>query len=413
MAVIGMDKPDMPPPIKLLLAQSYARIGADVLAANAAYQAIDAILESKTEPAEGFSALETRALRSWLDRVDGIGLPNPGRLRGLRARVLGPAPETPEESVQLSSELDEIRQRVAAERTAAQNTTSKYRWGNVVAGILAGGLAAASGVVGVAKGPWAAIAALAFLSAAITAGLTTIKPAEREKESKVRADALGQLTASIDLFDIDRPNDALGLLPAVKAVHERLAIAEGHGNIVPLVASSNSTAAPAITSISPTEGPTAGGTVVNITGTGFTGATKVRFGNKLALKHDVVSDAEITATTPPYTARDVDVTVTGPGGTSPVNAFSRYTYLAAPTVTAITPTKGSVAGGTVVNITGTGFVTGTTVAFSGTAAKTVTLVSDTTIEATSPPATAGTSVDITVTTPGGTSSKTSAAKFSY
>jgi hypothetical protein len=427
MAVIDMAKPGMPDmraESKLLLAQSYARIGADGLAANTASGAITTILDapgwSDAEATKGFSVLETRALRSWLDRLGGVDLgsdpAHPARqerLAVLRDKVLGPAPETPEESVQLSSELDKIRQRVAAERTAEQTTTRNYRWGNVVAGTLAGGLAAASGVVGVAKGPWAAIAALAFVSAAITALLTTIKPAEREKESKLRADALGQLVAAIDLFDIDRPDDALGLLPAVKEVHERLSIAEGRGKIVPLAASSKSTARAAITLISETEGPTAGGQNLTITGTGFMGATGVSFGTMPASIYAVASDAEITATTPPGAAGAVNVRVTRPGGTSPTNAASRYRYLAAPTVTATTPATGPAAGGTVVNITGTGFVNGTAVAFGGTAAKKVTRVSTTTIKATSPQGTAGTSVDITVTTPGGTSSKTSAGKFHY
>lgn len=245
MAVIKMPESDMPAAIKLLLAQSYARIGADGPAANAAFEAITAILDapnwSDDEPTKGLSVLETRALRSWLDRLDGVDQRlNQEHLKVLRATVLGPTPATPKEPVQLSSELDEIRQQVAAKRTAEQTTTSRYRWVNLVAGTLAGGLAAASGVVGVTKGPWPVIALLAFVSAAITAVLTTLKPAEREKESKLRADALGQLAASIDLFDIDRPDDALGLLPALKEVHERLAVAEGHGNIVPLAASSDS-----------------------------------------------------------------------------------------------------------------------------------------------------------------------------
>lgn len=334
MAVIDVAQPEMAAPTRLLLAQSYARIGADVLAANTASQAITDILTaedwSDAEPTKGFSVLEERALRSWLDRLDGVDLgSDPTRLEKLRTTVLGTVPDTPEESVQLSIELDEMRQRVAAERTAEQTSSSNYRWVNLIAGTLAGGLAAASGVAGVAKGPPLLTALLAFVSAAITAVLTTLKPAEREKESKVRADALGQLAASIDLFDVDRPRDALDLLPAVKDVHERLAVAEGRGKIVPLVAGSKSTS----------------------------------------------------------TRR--------------------------PTVTAITPTSGKAVGGTVVTITGTGFVTGATVAFGGTAAKKVTFASATTIKATAPPGTAGTSVDITVTTPGGTSSKTSAAKFQY
>lgn len=342
MAVIDMVKPDMPAMLtasKLLLAQSYARIGADGLAANTASEAINALLAgsdwSAAEATKGFSVLETRALRSWLDRLDGVdlGSEQQARLTDLRARVLGPVSQTPEESVQLSSELDEIRQRVAAERTAEQNTTSTYRWVNLVAGTLAGGLAAASGVVGVAKGPWAVIATLAFVSAAITAVLTTLKPAEQEKESKLRADAPGQLAAAIDLFDIDRPEDALGLLPAVKGAHERLSIAEGRGNIVPLVANSKSTAGTAITSISPTEGPKVGGQNLTITGTGFTGTTEVRFGTTPASSYDVMSDTQINATTPPHKAGNLKVRVIGPGGTSPANTLSAYTYLAAPTVT--------------------------------------------------------------------------------
>ena len=44
-------------------------------------------------------------------------------------------------------------------------------------------------------------------------------------------------------------------------------------------------AAPTVTSISPAAGPTAGGTSVTITGTGFTGAMTVRFGSVRCLRH--------------------------------------------------------------------------------------------------------------------------------
>jgi hypothetical protein len=332
MAVIDLREGKLTAGAKLLLAQSYARIGADGPAANAASEAIKAILEgdnwSAAESTRGISVLETRALRSWLDRLAGADEEfNPERLAALRESVLGPVPATPEEPVQLSSELDEIRQRVAAEGTAAKAAGSRYQWINLGTGVLAGGLAAASGVLGVAKGPLGLIALLAFLSAGITAILTTLKPAEREKESKLRADALGQLAAAIDFFEIDRPHDARVLLPAVKEVHERLAIAEGHAKIVPLGASSRSTARRAITSISPTEGPEAGGQNLTITGTGFTGVTSVRFG-KIASSFQVVSDTQITVTTPPQAAGSVRVTVAGPGGTSPDNPLAHYAYTA-------------------------------------------------------------------------------------
>ncbi len=57
-------------------------------------------------------------------------------------------------------------------------------------------------------------------------------------------------------------------------------------------------AAPTVTGVSPSSGPTAGGTGVTITGTGFTGATAVDFGANAATSYTVVSDTEITATSP-------------------------------------------------------------------------------------------------------------------
>ena len=70
----------------------------------------------------------------------------------------------------------------------------------------------------------------------------------------------------------------------------------------------------------------------------------------------------------------------------------------APTVTAVSPDVGPVAGGTAVTITGTGFIVGsTTVAFGTTPATDVTVTSDTTLTATAPPNPTGGSVDVVVT----------------
>ena len=64
--------------------------------------------------------------------------------------------------------------------------------------------------------------------------------------------------------------------------------------------------------MSPTAGPLGGGTLVTITGTGFTGATAVDFGTTPATDLTVVSDTTITADSPAGTGT-VDVTVTTPG----------------------------------------------------------------------------------------------------
>ena len=86
------------------------------------------------------------------------------------------------------------------------------------------------------------------------------------------------------------------------------------------------TTGPAVSSISPSTGPAAGGTGVSITGSGFTGATGVRFGTKAASGVTVNSATSITATSPAGSGV-VDVTVTTPGGTSPTSSADHFTYI--------------------------------------------------------------------------------------
>ena len=70
--------------------------------------------------------------------------------------------------------------------------------------------------------------------------------------------------------------------------------------------------------------------------------------------------------------------------------------LGQPTVTAVSPSSGSTAGGTAVTITGTNFAVGATVTFGASAASNVVVVSATQITATTPAANAG-AVTVTVT----------------
>jgi hypothetical protein len=167
---------------------------------------------------------------------------------------------------------------------------------------------------------------------------------------------------------------------------------------------------PTVTGIAPNKGPTAGGTTVVITGTGFTGAASAIFGTRSA-SFTVNSATQITATSPAGNAGAVDVTVTTSGVTSSTSAADQFTYFAPPIVTAITPNNGPVGGGTGVTITGTNF-TGTTAVKFGSNTTTFTVSSATQIAANSPAGTAGT-VDVTVTTPGGTSASSASDKFSY
>ncbi len=170
-------------------------------------------------------------------------------------------------------------------------------------------------------------------------------------------------------------------------------------------------APPAVVGISPTSGPTAGGTSVTITGANFTGATAVRFGTTSANNITAVNSTTITATSPAGTGT-VDVTVTTPGGTSATSAADQFTYAAPPTVTSVFPASGPIAGGTSVTITGTNFTGATTVNFGTIAGTNVTLISPTQILVNSPAEAAGT-VNVTVKTVGGTSTTTLADQFTY
>jgi hypothetical protein len=88
-------------------------------------------------------------------------------------------------------------------------------------------------------------------------------------------------------------------------------------------------------------------------------------------------------------------------------SFTITVVFSAPTVTAIWPAAGGVAGGTLVTISGTNFVTGASgVAIGDLAAGNVTVVSATTITATTP-AHAASTVDVGVTSPLGTGIGTS------
>ncbi|TMK99114.1 MAG: hypothetical protein E6G34_06355 [Actinobacteria bacterium] len=83
--------------------------------------------------------------------------------------------------------------------------------------------------------------------------------------------------------------------------------------------------APTVTGLSPNGGPEAGGTPVSITGSGFSGATAVKFGGHVAASFTVNSASSITAVSAAGTGT-VDVTVTGPNGTSAATSVDTFSY---------------------------------------------------------------------------------------
>lgn len=86
---------------------------------------------------------------------------------------------------------------------------------------------------------------------------------------------------------------------------------------------------PVVSSVLPTGGTTAGGTMVQIFGqkfTGVTGATGVKFGLNNATSYQLIHDGLIVAVAPAGSAATIQVKVTTPAGASADTAADDYTY---------------------------------------------------------------------------------------
>jgi hypothetical protein len=162
--------------------------------------------------------------------------------------------------------------------------------------------------------------------------------------------------------------------------------------------------APTITKVSPTAVSPNGGAVITITGTNFVTGATVTIAANSATGVTFVSKTSLKATVPPSTGGaegPVNLTVTNPD-TQTATLTNGLTYkLATPTVTSISPTVATAAGGTVITITGTNFVLGATVSFGANAGTNVVFTSKTSLKATAPASTGGAAgpVNVTVTNP--------------
>ena len=156
--------------------------------------------------------------------------------------------------------------------------------------------------------------------------------------------------------------------------------------------------APTVSLITPSLGPSAGGTAHHAAHRAR-GSRPDRFFSeeRLATAVTVVDATTITATTAARPAGVVDVVVRNSDSqTGTLSSGFTYEALAPPVITSIAPGDGSTTGGTAVTITGTGFVAGATVAFGGIAATGVSVADATSITATTPAHAAG-AVDVVVT----------------
>jgi hypothetical protein len=147
-------------------------------------------------------------------------------------------------------------------------------------------------------------------------------------------------------------------------------------------------------------GPLSG--TVTITGTGFiVGNTMVKIGSADAVAANVISATSATVSVPVGTAgTTVALWVTTPGGTY---TDATYTYVPVPTITNLSPASGPLVGGTLLTITGTGYIAGATAVTVGGTGVAIATISGTSITAMSPVRSTTGAVSVIVSTPGGTS----------
>lgn len=197
--------------------------------------------------------------------------------------------------------------------------------------------------------------------------------------------------------------------PSGTAGAKDVVVTNGDGQTVTGTAAYTYNAVPTVTSVSPSAGDI-NADAVTVIGTGFiTGAT-VTFGGSSATGVSVTNSTHIACTTPAHAAGAVDVVVTNPDTQTSTGGTGAYTYTAAPTVTAISKDNGSTSGGTAVTLTGTNFTSATSAAVGGVNLTSFTVVNSTTITGTTGAHAAGL-VDATVTSPGGTGTKSNCYYF--
>ena len=154
-----------------------------------------------------------------------------------------------------------------------------------------------------------------------------------------------------------------------------------------------------ITSVSPNRGPTEGGTRVEVTGRGFVEGCKVVFGGVVGSDIVVQNETSIMVTTPPHSAGLVDVAVVQPDGNTAI-AKDAFFYEQEVIVSKIMPSRGSVVGGSLIEVTGKGFLSDAILLIGGKIAPFSNVVSDTHITALTPQNSKGFK-DVVVFTSGG------------
>jgi len=165
--------------------------------------------------------------------------------------------------------------------------------------------------------------------------------------------------------------------------------------------------APAVSSIAPGNGSTAGSYSVTIAGTNLGSATGVTIGGVACTALSSNTATSVSCTVPAGTGLNKAVVVTTAAGPSTGSVSFSYD---APTVSGINPSSGTTAGGTSVTISGSNLRSATGVTIGGSACTSASANSDTSVTCTTPAGSAGTASVVVTTASGSNAGNTS---FTY
>jgi len=150
---------------------------------------------------------------------------------------------------------------------------------------------------------------------------------------------------------------------------------------------------PAVSSVAPTQGPSAGGTLITVTGQYFHAGASAKVGSSTCAVGSVASDGNSLTCTTPSGSGTASVSVTNPDSQTAQKA-NAFTYVPPPSITSVTPTSGATRGGTAVTIQGANF-SGCTVKIGGRDPSSVS-VSASTITLTTPSSTTAGAAQIVI-----------------
>jgi formylglycine-generating enzyme required for sulfatase activity len=162
-----------------------------------------------------------------------------------------------------------------------------------------------------------------------------------------------------------------------------------------------------ITSVTPLQGGTQGGTVISISGTGLSTTSSVRVGGVACTNVNVLTPTLVQATTPAGAVGQASISVTTAAGTT--LASTPFSYVQQQ-ITSIVPNTGPYVGGTPITITGQYLAGTTAVTIGGVPCTNVVSVSATQVTAVTPAGSVG-AMDVVVNGPKG--SVTVGGGFTY